>query len=390
MDKNELLAQFEKVYGVAGQRVYFSPGRINIIGEYTDFNGGNVFPCAISLGTYGVYAPRTDNQIRLYSVNMKSDDIESFEIGDLKPETEAKSKWINYFKGMVVQLLQHGFKFDHGFDLLVHGNLPYGAGLSSSASIELLMGYILKHEYNLDIEQIELVKLGQKVENDFVGLNSGIMDQFAVGMGKKDNAILLDTNTMEYHYYPLALNDYTVVIMNTNKEHSLIDSKYNERRAQNEEAVRRLQKGLDIKALGDLDEDTFDQYTYLINDDILIRRARHVVIENQRTLKAKQALLDQDLEKLGRLINASHISLEYDYEVTGKELDTLASTAWEQPGVLGARMIGGGFGGSAIAIVKKDQVDAFEKNVGATYKQTIGYDAEFYDAEIVDGPHEVK
>lgn len=390
MDKQQLLDQFKQVFGVNGQRVYFSPGRINIIGEYTDFNGGNVFPCAISLGTYGAYAPRTDNQIRLYSVNMKGDDIESFEIGDLKPETAAKSKWINYFKGMVVQLLQHGYQFDHGFDLLVHGNLPYGAGLSSSASIELLMGYILKHEFNLDIEQIELVKLGQKVENDFVGLNSGIMDQFAVGMGKKDNAILLDTNTMEYHYYPLALNDYTVVIMNTNKEHSLIDSKYNERRAQNEEAVRRLQTVLDIKALGELDEDTFDQYTYLIHDDILIRRARHVVIENQRTLKAKQALLDQDLEKLGRLINASHVSLQYDYEVTGKELDTLASTAWQQPGVLGARMIGGGFGGSAIAIVKKDQVAAFEQNVGDTYKQEIGYAAEFYDAEIVDGPHEVK
>lgn len=390
MDKNQLLDQFKQVFGVNGQRVYFSPGRINIIGEHTDYNGGNVFPCAISLGTYGAYAPRSDNQIRLYSENMKNDDIESFEIGDLKPETQAKSKWINYFKGMVVQLLQHGYQFDHGFDLLVYGNLPYGAGLSSSASIELLMGYILKHEFKLDVEQLDLVKFGQKVENDFIGLNSGIMDQFAVGMGKKDNAILLDTNTMEYHYYPLELNDYIVVIMNTNKEHSLIDSKYNERREQTEEALRRLQKGLDIKSLGELDEDTFDQHTYLINDDILIRRARHAVIENQRTLKAKQALLDQDLVTLGHLINASHISLQYDYEVSGKELDTLASTAWQQPGVLGARMIGGGFGGSAIAIVKKDQVETFKKNVGDTYKKEIGYAAEFYNAEIVDGPHEIK
>lgn len=185
MDKNQLLDQFKQVFGVNGQRVYFSPGRINIIGEHTDYNGGNVFPCAISLGTYGVYVPRSDKQIRLYSENMKNDDIESFEIGDLKPETQAKSKWINYFKGMVVQLLQHGYQFDHGFDLLVYGNLPYGAGLSSSASIELLMGYILKHEFKLDVEQLDLVKFGQKVENDFIGLNSGIMDQFAVGMGKK-------------------------------------------------------------------------------------------------------------------------------------------------------------------------------------------------------------
>lgn len=290
---------------------------------------------------------------------------------------------------MLVYLKQAGYQIDHGFNLLVHGNLPYGAGLSSSASIELLMGNLLKDEFNLDIDEISLVKLGQKTENDFVGLNSGIMDQFAVGMGKKDNAIFLDCSTLEYQYLPLKLGDYEIVIMSTNKKHSLAGSKYNERVEQCEEAVKRLNQKLNIKKLGELDENTFDEYSYLINDDVLIRRARHAVAENQRTLRAIEAMKAGDLEKLGRLINASHVSLHFDYEVTGKELDTLAETAWEQPGCLGARMVGGGFAGSAIAIVKKDQADAFKENVGKVYRETIGYDASFYDAEIVDGPHKI-
>lgn len=386
MNKEQLLQEYQQVFQEAGKDVYFSPGRINLIGEYTDFNGGHVFPCAISLGTYGVFAPRTDTKVAMSSANMTDSPVVTFDINESEPETDKKKTWANYLKGMIVQLRDAGYKFDHGFNLLVHGNLPYGAGLSSSASIELLMGDILKEEFNLSVEQLDLVKMGQKVENNYIGLNSGIMDQFAVGMGKKDNAILLDANTLEYNYYPLELGDCIVVIMNTNKKHSLADSKYNERRAQNEEAVKRLQQKLDIKYLGELNEDQIDQYSYLIGDDILIRRARHVVFENQRTLQAKEALLKGDLELLGRLINASHVSLQYDYEVSGVELDTLAQTAWQQPGVLGARMIGGGFGGSGIAIVKKDQVANFKKNVGQVYQDKIGYQADFYDAEIADGP----
>lgn len=386
MNKEQLLQEYQQVFQEVGKDVYFSPGRINLIGEYTDFNGGHVFPCAISLGTYGVFAPRTDTKVAMSSANMTDSPVVTFDINESEPETDKKKTWANYLKGMIVQLRDAGYKFDHGFNLLVHGNLPYGAGLSSSASIELLMGDILKEEFNLSVEQLDLVKMGQKVENNYIGLNSGIMDQFAVGMGKKDNAILLDANTLEYNYYPLELGDYIVVIMNTNKKHSLADSKYNERRAQNEEAVKRLQQKLDIKYLGELNEDQIDQYSYLIGDDILIRRARHVVFENQRTLQAKEALLKGDLELLGRLINASHVSLQYDYEVSGVELDTLAQTAWQQPGVLGARMIGGGFGGSGIAIVKKDQVANFKKNVGQVYQDKIGYQADFYDAEIADGP----
>lgn len=388
MKKEELLQSFETTFGTTGQDVFFSPGRINVIGEHTDYNGGHVFPCAISLGTYAAYGPREDDLVQLASLNMDGK-IVNFKLTDDQPETAEDKTWANYFKGMLVYLRQRGAKIDHGFNLLVHGNLPYGAGLSSSASIEMLMGEVLKEEFNLTIDQLELVKLGQKTENDFVGLNSGIMDQFAVGMGKKDNAIFLDCNTLEYKYLPLELGDYEIVIMSTNKKHSLAGSAYNERVAQCKEAVKRLQAKLDIKTLGELDSETFDEYSYLINDDVLLRRARHAVFENERTLKATAAMQAGDLEKLGRLINASHVSLHYDYEVSGTELDTLAEAAWQQPGVLGARMIGGGFAGSAISIVKKDQAENLKEKVGQIYQEKVGYAASFYDAEIVDGPHKL-
>ena len=392
MDKQQFLDEYKAVFNENGKDVFFSPGRINVIGEHTDYNGGHVFPCAISIGTYGVYGPREDSTVAVYSANSAKEEnskIITFDINDDQPQAAADEKWVNYFKGMLVYLKERNYNIDHGFNLYIHGYLPYGSGLSSSASIEMLMGNILKDEFNLDIDEVELVKLGQKTENAFVGLNSGIMDQFAVGMGKKDNAIFLDCSTLEYQYLPLKLGDYEIVIMSTNKKHSLAGSKYNERVEQCEEAVKRLNQKLNIKKLGELDENTFDEYSYLINDDVLIRRARHAVAENQRTLRAIEAMKAGDLEKLGRLINASHVSLHFDYEVTGKELDTLAETAWEQPGCLGARMVGGGFAGSAIAIVKKDQADAFKENVGKVYRETIGYDASFYDAEIVDGPHKI-
>lgn len=388
MDKAELLAKYQDLFQVPGDDVFFSPGRINVIGEHTDYNGGHVFPCAISLGTYGVFGKRDDQEVHLYSGNMEGDEV-IFDLNDDQPETDDDRKWANYFKGMLVYLKQGGFTIDQGFNLYVYGNLPYGAGLSSSASIELLMGNVLKDEYKLEIEQLDLVKLGQKTENDFVGLNSGIMDQFAVGMSKKDNAIFLDCNTLEYEYLPLNLGDYEIVIMSTNKKHSLAGSAYNDRVAECGEAVKRLQQKLDIQTLDELDEHTFDEYSYLINDELLIKRARHAVLENGRTLRATKAMQDGDLEKLGRLINASHVSLHYDYEVSGTELDTLAEAASARPGVLGARMIGGGFAGSAIAIVKKDQAENLKQAVGKIYRGKVGYDASFYDAEIVDGPHKI-
>ncbi|KAB1977820.1 galactokinase [Lactobacillus crispatus] len=383
MNKEELLKEYETTFGEKGKDVFFSPGRINVIGEHTDYNGGHVFPAAISLGVYGIYGPREDKKVRLFSGNVDGDIVE-FDIDDTTVEKDDRF-WTNYFKGMIAYLREKYDNIDHGFNLYIKANLPSGSGLSSSAAIEMLMGIILKDEFDLDVDRIALAKMGQRTENEFVGLNSGIMDQFACIMGKKDSAIFLDCNSLDYEYLPLALSDYEIIIMATNKEHTLADSAYNNRVRECHNALEKLQKQLDIKSLGELDNDTLDEYSYLINDETELKRARHAVSENQRTLRATKAMKSGDLAKLGRLINASHISLHYDYEVTGKELDTLVEASWKQPGVLGARMIGGGFGGSAIAIVKKSEAENFKQEVGKIYRDAIGYDASFYDAEIVDG-----
>ncbi|KDE87572.1 galactokinase [Oenococcus oeni] len=387
LDKNSLLKEFKEQFKKTAEKVFFSPGRINLIGEHTDYNGGNVFPCAISIGTFGVYGSRDDKTIRMYSANIPDQGVVSFQLNDL--EYHKEDGWTNYLRGVLASLVSRDYKINHGFDLFIHGNLPDGAGLSSSASIELLMGTILKNVFSLDVSQLDLVKIGQEVENKYIGVNSGIMDQFAVGMGRAEQAILLDTNTMKYEYAPVKLGDNVIVIMSTNKRRELQDSKYNERRSQCEEALKRLQTKLAIKSLGDLSIEAFDQASYLINDDILIRRARHAVFENQRTLRAFDALKNNDLTTFGQLVDASHVSLHFDYEVTGKELDTLVEAAWKQPGVLGARMIGAGFGGCAIAIVGKDYVDDFKTKVGKSYQEKIGYPADFYIAKISDGPKEI-
>ncbi|WP_270235093.1 galactokinase [Lacticaseibacillus suilingensis] len=384
MDTAALKQGFKQVFGHDAAHVYFAPGRINLIGEHTDYNGGHVFPCAISLGTYAAVGPNDEAKFRLYSANFENIGIIDLPLTEI---TGAKDgKWSDYFKGMAQQLLKAGATFDQGLDLYIKGDLPNGAGLSSSASLELLTGTILNTTFNLGHDMLTLIKMGQKTENEFIGVNSGIMDQFAIGMGRANHATLLDASTLEYESLPLAMGDNVVVIMNTNKRRELADSKYNERRSECEEAVARLQAKLDIKTLGELDIDTFDQYTYLIEDPTLIRRARHAVFENQRTLKAAAALKAGDLAAFGRLMSASGVSLAYDYEVTGKELDTLVQTAVKQPGVLGARMTGAGFGGCAIALVAKDQVPAFTKAVGDVYADTIGYAADFYIANIADGP----
>ncbi len=387
LDKNSLLKEFKEQFKKTAEKVFFSPGRINLIGEHTDYNGGNVFPCAISIGTFGVYGSRDDQTIRMYSANIPDQGVVSFQLNDL--EYHKEDGWTNYLRGVLASLVSRDYKINHGFDLFIHGNLPDGAGLSSSASIVLLMGTILKNVFSLDVSQLDLVKIGQEVENKYIGVNSGIMDQFAVGMGRAEQAILLDTNTMKYEYAPVKLGDNVIVIMSTNKRRELQDSKYNERRSQCEEALKRLQTKLAIKSLGDLSIEAFDQASYLINDDILIRRARHAVFENQRTLRAFDALKNNDLTTFGQLVDASHVSLHFDYEVTGKELDTLVEAAWKQPGVLGARMIGAGFGGCAIAIVGKDYVDDFKTKVGKSYQEKIGYPADFYIAKISDGPKEI-
>lgn len=380
----ELLKEvFNKQFGTEATGSYFAPGRINLIGEHTDYNGGHVFPASITIGTYGLARKREDKKVCLYSENFPNKGVITFEVDQLAYKKE--DDWANYPKGVIKFIQEAGKVVDTGFEVAFYGNIPNGAGLSSSASIELLTGVIVRDLFNLDLTMLDLVKIGKKVENEFIGVNSGIMDQFAIGMGKKDHALLLDTNTLEYEVIPAAFGEYVVAIMNTNKRRELADSKYNERRAECEEALRRLQTKLAIQSLGDLDEATFEANKALIGDETLIKRAKHAVTENQRTLKAKKALQSGDLKEFGLLLNGSHASLKDDYEVTGIELDTLVAAAQAHPSVLGARMTGAGFGGCAIALVKASDFDDFKAKVEASYLEKIGYATDIYQASIDDG-----
>jgi len=375
--------KFKEVFGKDAEQQFFAPGRVNLIGEHTDYNGGNVFPCAIDKGTYGLVSKRADRTFRMYSENFADLGVMEFTLDELV--NDKKHDWANYPKGVIKMFVEEGFKIDSGFDFLVSGNIPNGAGLSSSASIEMLTGIVLKDLFHLSIDPIAMALLGKKVENLFIGVNSGIMDQFAIAMGKKDNAILLDCNTLKYDYVPVVLKDEVIVIANTNKRRGLADSKYNERRAECDEALAELQTKLPIKALGELSIEEFEANKDLIKSPIRQKRAKHAVYENQRTLKAQKELSAGNLAEFGKLMNQSHISLRDDYEVTGVELDTLAALAWEQPGVVGSRMTGAGFGGCTVSIVKKDKVDDFIKNVGEAYKNKIGYAADFYIAAVSEG-----
>lgn len=381
--ENELEELFHTLFGVESKDVYFAPGRINLIGEHTDYNGGYVFPAAITIGTYGVARKREDQMIRLYSKNFAELGIIELSLSDLAYKDE--DDWTNYPKGMIHYLIEQGHVIDQGMDILFYGTIPNGAGLSSSASIELLTGVILNDLFDLNVTMLDLVIIGKRVENDFIGVNSGIMDQFAIGMGQLDHAILLDTNTLDYEMVPAEFGEYVIAIMNTNKRRELADSKYNERRAECEMALSRLQTVRSIESLGELTEEYFEQNKNVIVDERLIRRAKHAVTENQRTIKAKKALVNNDLRKFGQLLNASHASLRDDYEVTGIELDTLVEAAQKQTGVLGARMTGAGFGGCAIALVKESEFNRFTKRVGKAYQEKIGYPADFYIANVDDG-----
>jgi galactokinase len=390
MDIQRLISKFHEIFPVDGKgdvRLFFSPGRINLIGEHTDYNGGHVFPSAITYGTYGVARRRDDQMIKLYSMNFSDKGVIEFSLNNLDYRKE--HDWANYPKGMIRYIQDAYGALPGGLDILINGNIPNGAGLSSSASLEMLIGVIVSEMFGLKMDRIELIKLGKKVENEFIGVNSGIMDQFAVGMGKADSGILLDCNTLKYEYAPLALDGYKIVIMNTNKRRELADSKYNERRSECEKALSRLKTVLDIQELGDLSEEEFEANKKLIADETLIKRARHAVYENQRTLKALQALRKGEMKAFGKLMNDSHHSLRDDYEVTGKELDTLVEAAWKQDGALGARMTGAGFGGCAIAIIASDKVEEFIRKVGREYQEKIGYGADFYVASIGDGTKEI-
>lgn len=381
---NELILDFQKIFGdKMGVEAYFAPGRVNLIGEYTDFNGGHVFPCALTFGTYAVARKREDKLVRLYSKNFDQLGIIEFNVDELINKKE--HDWANYPKGVIWALNQEGFSIEKGFEVLFYGNIPNGAGLSSSASIEVATSVVIKDLFNLDLDMIKMVQISKLAENKFIGVNCGIMDQFAIGMGKENCAVLLDTNTLKYIYSEIDLVDASIVIANTNKRRGLADSKYNERRAECESALKDLQSELNIKSLGELNEEEFEKNKHLIKNNIDAKRAKHAVYENQRTIKAVEALKQNDFETFGLLMNASHVSLRDDFEVTGVELDTLVELSWKQKGVIGSRMTGAGFGGCTVSIVKNDCIDDFIKNVGEAYAEKIGYGASFYIAKIGDG-----
>ena len=380
----KLRAEFEQKFGKQGDiRSYFAPGRVNLIGEHTDYNGGHVFPCALTLGTYGLARKREDNKLRFYSVNFERLGIMETSLDDLKPYKEAN--WTNYPKGVMWAFEKRGFKLPCGLDILIYGNIPNGSGLSSSASLEVLTGVILKDMFGFDVSMVEIAQIGQYSENNFNGCNCGIMDQFASAMGKKDNAIFLDTNTLEFEYAPVVLEDAKIVIINSKVKHSLVDSAYNDRRNECETALKELQAVVDIKTLGDLTEEEFEVHKDAIKSEVRQKRAKHAVYENQRAIKAVAALKQNDVTTFGKLMNASHVSLRDDYEVSCKEIDILVDLAWAIDGVVGSRITGGGFGGCTVSIVKNDAVDTFVETIGAKYEEAVGHKAEFYVVDIGNG-----
>ncbi|RKI25579.1 galactokinase [bacterium 1xD8-6] len=386
--KNNILKKFAKIYGNAeGARVFFAPGRVNLIGEHTDYNGGHVFPCALTLGTYAAVRKREDRKLRFYSMNFSKLGVIESSLDNLKPDKDAG--WTNYPKGMMWAFGEKGYKIDCGLDIVVKGNIPHGSGLSSSASVEIVTGYLLKVLFGFEISNQELALIGQYSENKFNGVNCGIMDQFAIAMGRKDCAIFLDTADLSYEYAQVNLQGMKLVISCSNKRRGLGDSKYNERREECETALTEIQAGMGINTLGDLDEQLFEQIKMAIKDEDRRKRARHAVYENRRTIRAVQALKDNDIALFGKLMNESHISLRDDYEVTGEELDTLVEEAWKIDGVIGSRMTGAGFGGCTVSLVKDEAVEKFMEKVGAAYKERIGYAADFYSVEIGSGPCEL-
>lgn len=383
--KKKLFNKFAELFGSADlARFYFSPGRVNLIGEHTDYNGGHVFPCALTIGTYGAARRREDRLIHFYSMNLDRFGVVEVSLDDLS--YNSKYNWANYPLGVVWAFAEKGYPLESGFDMVIWGNIPNGSGLSSSASLEVLTGVILTDLFGItDLNMTDLALIGQYSENNFNGCNCGIMDQFAVAMGKKDNAIFLDTSTLKFEYAPIELEDAKIIITNSKVKHSLVDSAYNDRRQECADALAALQRELDIESLGDLSPADFEANKGLITDPVQQKRAKHAVYENQRTIDAVAALRAGDINRFGELMNQSHISLRDDYAVSCDEIDILVDLAWKIPGVIGSRITGGGFGGCTVSIVKNDSVDTFIENIGTAYKEKVGHEAEFYTVQIGDG-----
>lgn len=383
--KELVLQKFQEIFGDAdGVKSYFAPGRVNMIGEHTDYNAGHVFPCALTIGTYAAARKRDDRKLRFYSMNFEQLGVLESSLDDLKPDPAAD--WTNYPKGVMWAFEEKGFTIPCGMDLVLNGNIPNGSGLSSSASVEVLTGFILRDLFGFEVDNQDLALIGQYSENKFNGVNCGIMDQFAIAMGKKEHAIFLDTADLSYEYAPIKLENAKIVIACSNKKRGLGDSKYNERRSECEAALAELQKVIGINGLGDLTQEQFDSYQSAIADEVRRKRAKHAVYENRRTIRAVEALKQNDIDLFGQLMNDSHVSLRDDYEVTGVELDTLVEEAWKIDGVIGSRMTGAGFGGCTVSIVRDGAIDTFIAQVGKAYLDKIGYAADFYVVEIGDGP----
>ena len=382
MDIATLKKDFKDRYGESKSvsYLYFAPGRVNLIGEHTDYNGGYVFPCALNFGTYLIIRKCNDNLIKLASLNFEYK--ASVDLANINKKHEGQ--WVNYPLGVLNEFKKLGITTT-GIEMLFYGNVPNGAGLSSSASIEIVTALAINEIFNAGLDRVALAKLGQRAENQFVGVNCGIMDQFASAMGKKDSAIFLDCNTLQYKIVPLKLKGYKLLISNTNKRRGLADSKYNERRAECEKAVEYIKKAKNISLLGEIREDEFYLIDQQIPDETVKKRARHVVTEIKRTVDAVRELNDGNLEQFGALMNGSHDSLRDDYEVTGIELDTLVEEARKIPGVIGSRMTGAGFGGCTVSLVTEKQIDTVIQTVGKNYTAKTGLKANFYIAEIGDG-----
>ena len=383
MDTGVLEKRFEEIYGTKVEHLYFAPGRVNLIGEHIDYNGGRVFPCALSFGTYLAVALRDDQKIAFASMNQAFRLECDPTIFEHKP-----AEWVKYPLGVVKEFADRGFD-PWGFDILYFGDIPNGAGLSSSASIEVVTAFMLNDLLHAGLDVVELVKMSQRAENLFVGMNCGIMDQFAVGMGKKEHAIALDCGTLDYDLIPLHLNGYKLVITNSNKNHDLVTSEYNVRRSQCEQALADINQALNVKHLCHLSEEELERARHLISDETVYRRARHAVTENARVNEAIDVLQKGDLVRFGELMNESHRSLKEDYEVTGVEMDTLAEEGQKLPGVLGSRITGGGFGGCTVSLVKEDNVQEFIEKLASVYHDKVGLNAEFYVADIGDGVRKI-
>ena len=386
MKLNELKSAYEAAYQKSATDIFFSPGRVNLIGEHTDYNGGFVFPCALSFGTYLLISPNSEQKINFRSLNMEA--VYSLELTQLTSPLPDKA-WANYPLGVFAQFIKRGVVITQGYDILFWGNVPAGAGLSSSAAMEVVTAYALNELLGTGYELTELAKIGRAAEHEFAGVMCGIMDQFASAHGKADHAIYLNCDTLEYDLVPVKLDGVKVVVTNTHSPHKLDSGSFNDRVRQCQLAVEQLNTVRPTQYLAELSQAEFEQVKHAITDETAYRRARHVVGEVQRTKDAVEALQQGDIVKFGVLMNQSHISLRDDYEVTGPQLDALAEAAWKVDGVLGSRMTGGGFGGCTVSLVRDEAIPTFIEQVGAEYTEKTGLKADFYIAEIGDGAHRI-